>query len=430
MRFATLDAGRPIRRRAAAGCRGGFSGRWFSRGDRRRGFCGIAVFARWRYRRMLGFPGLSQTSTNWSATLTARQALAMPPGDPQAVGLLAAITTQTGSPKAMLWLEHLAALRPGESGHVRTSHKRRWRRGTPALALGSAPAFRPRIRIPPPATQWPGAYDFICKTIGPQRRSTFPPRRNSTAIRRSRGSNSPRLIARPDAPARRKPRGMNRRAPSRRMQLPACAASSANARAFRWGRRQKKRPGNAVGASSNDGGPLGSARSNRRRISSSRIEAGTRCPARPRREPMPLPDATLARWMKPTGCEQASAWIDALPPNLRAAPMLLLVRTESRAAPRAIGNDVRARTNDEDAARPGRPLSFLRLAYGLGLVEFNRGRRGPDFAGRWERARQFDKLGASAALSIWRGSPAWDWKAEACEIWWLLAPGPPARARP
>ena len=363
-----------------------------------------------------------------SATLTARQALAMRPGDPQAVGLLAAITTQTGSPEAILWLERLADLCPGDPGPLF------------ALAQAAVAAREPSIasealaRVSPADLKtasgqaiagsvailqkdWPAAEGYFAAAA--KLDSNSPQSRLNLAALRLRAPNAP------GAAESRAELDRLRALPA--TQVPALRSLLADARA-RSARDEARKLAAELHAlpqvSYEDRLALldelaANFLSELKEALAAEQAAAAGDPGRA---------ATLARWMNAHGlAEQAAAWMDGLPEKLRAEPMLLLVRAQS-AALRGDWNQVRGLTKDGEAEWAA--LDFLRLAYGArASVELNHGRRGTDFSARWERAVNATSGTATALSMLASLAQTWDWKAEAVELWWLLAVRP-VGARP
>ena len=363
-----------------------------------------------------------------SAALIARQALATQPDDPAAVGLLAEIATRAGSPEALLWLQRLTELLPGEpaaqfaliraaiAGHEFTVAEQAIARLTPAqLQTTAAQSLAGSLAIF--QKNWPLAEQHFTEAarLDP---TAIEPALNLAAIR-LRDTRSPQ------AEAARAELQRLRSQPAAR--LIALRTLLADARA-----RKDTAAAMALATELNDS-PAASADDRLRLLEelqqradpafTTALEADLSAAGE---DPAKL--APLTRWMNAHGLSaRAAACLDALPERYRNLPALLLNRTESAAA---AGDWKLVAKLTADDGPDWQVLDFLRLVFATrAYVENAGGKRGSDFATRWERTVN-STAGNSASLTILAGTvQAWGWRDEATGLWWLLARRP-VGARP
>ena len=131
-------------------------------------------------------------------------------------------------------------------------------------------------------------------------------------------------------------------------------------------------------------------------------------------------------WMNAHGlAAQTVPWHAALPDSLRRQFPVPLAMAEACCA---IGDWKRLRglIRETDWG----DLDFLRQAFDLRYFDETSGHsRGSAFAGRWERAMVSTRGNPNAVAMLARLVQGWGWKAEASQLWWLLA-NRPAGQRP
>lgn len=131
-------------------------------------------------------------------------------------------------------------------------------------------------------------------------------------------------------------------------------------------------------------------------------------------------------WMNAHGLpSQSIEWCESLPPKTRAQIPIPLAEAEARTA---LGDWKRLRVllNHSDWG----DLEFLRFAMLAKVVHETTGHaRRADFQTHWERATSSTIGNANALSMLARLVTGWGWKAEAAQVWWLIA-AKPAGQRP
>jgi hypothetical protein len=385
---------------------------------------GWPAFSRWQVRRMLiaGAAFLQQRDFR-NAGLAARQALALHPGDPQAVTLLAEIATATGSPEAILWWERLVTLRPGDPAPLIELAQAALRADDPIVAGQALARLDPALRDSVAVHSLAGSIallerDWVAAETHFSAAARLDPVASQPAL--NLAAFRLRLPNGPEAAAARAEMRRLRLLPECR--LPALRSLLADARArsdFAEARTLATEMHDAPEAAPDDRLALldelflHSASELEKTLLGDEAKAASDVSAA----------AALGRWVNAHGFAALGAgWIDGMPERMRAQPVLLLVRAESAVAT-ADWMQVRART--DDGGPDWQALDFLRLALAArAAVELDGGRRGPQSAARWERSLNSTGGNAAALSMLAREVQGWDWKAEAAEAWWLVARHP------
>lgn len=361
-----------------------------------------------------------------SASLSARQLLNHNPRDPDALVLLAEIARAVGSPEAVLWLQRLVEVRPGEAA--------------PLLALATEAIDRRELPIAAQAiAQLPAAArdsvqgHTVAGSLAVLERDWDEAEQHFAAAARLNPGDSIAALNLASLRLRepKSPQAAEACAEIERLSAQASTRVAALRLLHTAARARGDHPAARRFATALHDAPGATPEDRLRLLDELQAFAPAELEpalARAQATADPAVIATLARWMNTHGLgARAAAWLDTFPAATQMLPLLLSVRAGSFAS---AGDWTGLRQFTIDGGTDWQALEFLRLAYGARAAAELTGRRNAlEVTTRWQRALTAT-AGNYAALSMLASLVQdWGWKAEAAEIWGLLAQYPAGARR-